>query len=110
MSHTRGIQSHLADMDRDNHIAMIMRTIWHEYAPTVNSLGAYPHHKVKSTHNHKRVTFLTMGVHRTRCTTSHEQANIYIYIHHAQCKYTKQENKLDIANVPRTWPSKVHER
>ena len=30
-------------------------------------------------------------------------------MHHAQCYHTKQESKLDIANIPRVWPSKVRE-
>ena len=64
----------LANMDRDNHTVMITHTILHEYAPTAVSLSAYPHHKVKSTHNYKRVTLLTIGVHYTKCTIIHKQA------------------------------------
>ena len=44
----------LVDMDLDNHTAMIMHTIWHEYASIAKALNAYPHHKFKSTHDHKR--------------------------------------------------------
>ena len=45
----------LADMDRSNHTTIIMHTMWHEYAFTVVTLNAYPHSKVKSTHNHEGV-------------------------------------------------------
>ena len=103
----------LPDMDWNKHTAIIMQTIWHEYAYIVVALSAYPHHKVKSTHNYERVTPLTMGVHHTKCTITHKQADIYVHthahIHHAQCKHMELEDKVDIANVPRVWLSKVHE-
>ena len=43
---------------------------------------------------------------------THMQEYIYIYInmHHAQRYHTEQENKPNIANVPRVWPSKVREK
>ena len=64
----------------------------------------------------KRVTHVAMRVHHTKCTITHTHAviYIYIYIHTHTNTYTsctmlshKQKNKIDIANVPRVWPSKV---
>ena len=73
----------------------------------------------------KRVTHVAMRVHHTKCTITHPhtRSHIYIYIHththiyththtqthihHAQCYQIEQKNKIDIANVPRVWPSKV---
>ena len=53
-------------------------------------------------------------VHHTKCTITHTHAGIYIYIyinmHRAQRYHTEQENKPNIANVPRVWPSKVREK
>ena len=43
----------LDDMDQDNHTAMIVHTILHEYAPTPIALSAYPYYKVKSTCNQR---------------------------------------------------------
>ena len=43
----------LGDMDQDNHIAMIVHTIQHKYAPTAIALSAYPLYKVKSSNNQK---------------------------------------------------------
>ena len=55
-----------------------------------------------------------MWVHHTKCMAIFKQASIYIYIYthtyHAQCKHTKQESKLDIANILGVWPSKVQEK
>ena len=59
----------LSDMDQDKHTTMTMHTIQHEYAPTAITLSAYPYYKVKCTHDHERVTLLTMRVHYTKCTT-----------------------------------------
>ena len=103
--------------------------------PTAVALSAYPHHKVKSTHDHKRAAFLTMGVHYTKCMTTHNQTNIYIYIHththtyimhnaSTQSKKIKQtlsmfqgygptryrKHKLDIAIPKERSPSKVSDR
>ena len=36
---------------QDNHITIIMHTIKHESAPTTVALSAYPHYKVKSSHD-----------------------------------------------------------
>ena len=41
----------LGDMDQDNHTAMIVHIIKHEYAPTTIALGVYLYYKVKSFHN-----------------------------------------------------------
>ena len=41
----------LGDMDQDNHTAMIVHTIEHEYAPTAITLSTYPYYKVKSSHD-----------------------------------------------------------
>ena len=43
----------LGDMDHDNHTAMIVHTIQHEYALTTIALSTYPYYKVKSSHNQK---------------------------------------------------------
>jgi len=100
----------LADMEWNNHTAIIMQTIWHEYAYMAVALSAYPHHKVKSTHSYERVAPLTMGVHHTKCTITHKQADIHTHththahIHHARCKHTELEDKVDIAKVPRYGP------
>ena len=84
-----------ADMDSDKHIVMIMHTIQYEYAPTAVALSAYPHHKVKSTHDHERATLLTMGVHHKKCKTTHKQTNIYIYIYiHTHISCTMQAHKV----------------
>ena len=83
----------LANMDRDKHTVMIMHTIQYKYVPTIVTLSAYPHHKVKSTYDRKRATLLTMGVHRKKCMTTHKQTNIYIYTHtHTSC--TMQAHKV----------------
>ena len=61
----------------------------------------------------ERVAYIAMRFHHTKCTITHTHAgrNIYIYnMHYAQCYHTKWENKLDIANAPRVWPSNVHEK
>ena len=41
----------LGDMDQDNHTAMIVHIIKHEYAPTTIALGVYLYYKVKSSHD-----------------------------------------------------------
>ena len=48
----------LVDMDQGNHTVIIMHTMQHEYAFTIVTLNAYPHSKVKSTHDHEGGTFL----------------------------------------------------
>ena len=77
-------------------------------------MSAYPHHKVKSTHDHEKAALLTMGFHHKKCMTTHKQpqtnkhthTHTHTHIHHAQCKHTKQGNKPDIANVPRVCPAR----
>ena len=73
----------LANMDRDKHPVMIMHTMQYEYMPTTVALSAYPHHKVKSTHDHERAALLTMAVHHKKCMTTHKQpqTNKHIYTH-----------------------------
>ena len=46
-----GKPTSLGDIDQDNHTAMIMHTIYHEYAPTAITLSIYPYYKVKSSHD-----------------------------------------------------------
>ena len=58
---------------------MIICTMQHEYAPIAIALSAYPHYKVKSTHDYERVTLLTKRVHHTKYIIIHKQAYIYIY-------------------------------
>ena len=43
----------LGDIDQDNHTAMIMHTVQHEYAPTEIALSTYPNYKVKSIHDQR---------------------------------------------------------
>ena len=43
----------LGDMDQDNHTAVIMHTIQHEYAPTTVVLSSCPYYKVKSSHDQR---------------------------------------------------------
>ena len=45
----------LVDMDQSNYTTMIMHTMEHEYAPTTIAMNAYPHSKVKSTHDREGV-------------------------------------------------------
>ena len=71
----------LDEMDQDNHTAMIMNRIWHEYGPTTNDMSAYPPYKDKSTHDHERVTLLTVGVHHTKCMITHKQVDIHTHTH-----------------------------
>ena len=90
---------------------IIVHTIQRKYAPTAIALGTYPHYKVKSTvineghsHNHESPSY---KVHNHPHMDRH--IYIYIHIHHAQCYHIEQKSKIDIANVPRVWPSKVQE-
>ena len=45
-----GKPTSLGDMDHDNHTAMIVHTIEHEYAPMTIALSTYPYYKAKSSH------------------------------------------------------------
>ena len=98
----------LDDMDRDSHIAMIVHTIQHEYAPTAIALGTYPHYKVKSTYGQRGSLTQPQGS-IIQSALSPIYKHIQIYIHHAQSYHTEEESKTDIANVPRVQPSKVQE-
>ena len=69
----------LGDMDQDNHTTMIVHTIQPKYAPTAIALSTYPHYKVKS--SHERGAHVARKVHHTKCTVTHIQVDIYIYIY-----------------------------
>ena len=80
----------LDDMDQDNHTAMIVHTIFHEYAPTSIALSAYPHYKVKSNHDLQRVIRITMRVHHTNCTVTHTRASVCAHTRtHTQSRKVK---------------------
>ena len=102
----------LVDMDQDNHTAMIVHTIQHEYAPTTIALSTYPYYKVKSTHDQKgSLTQPQESTIQSVKSPTHKQANIYIYIKHASYtmlshrtrKYTRH------CHTPRVWPIKVQD-
>ena len=98
----------LSDMDQDNHTAMIMHTIQHEYAPTTIALSAYPYYKVKSSLDQRgSLTQPQESIIQSAQSPIYKQ--IQIYIHHTKCNHTKKKSKSDIANVPRVWSYIVQE-
>ena len=82
----------LGDIEQDNHTAMIVHTIQHEYAPTAIALSIYPHYKVKSSYDQKgSLTQPRESIIQSAQLPTH--IGIYIYIHHAQCYHIEQESK-----------------
>ena len=98
----------LGDMDQDSHTVMIVQTIQHEYTPTAISLGTYTHYKVKRKNGQRGLLTQPQGS-IIQSAQSPIYRHIQIYIHHAQSYHTEPENKTDITNVPRIWPSKLQE-
>ena len=72
----------LSDMDQDDHTAVTMHTVWHEYAPTAIALSAYSCHKVKSTHGQRRLLIWPWeSIIQSAQSPTHAHAYIYIYIY-----------------------------
>ena len=76
---------------------------------TAVALSAYPYCKVKCTHDHEKVTLLTMRVHYTKRTTQQGIGRINQTLPYprnmTRARYTK--HKTGIVYIPRVWPNKV---
>ena len=76
----------LGDMDQDNHIAMIMHTIQHEYAFMAIALTTYLYYKVKSSRDQRGSLMQSReSIIQSAYSPIHIQANIYIYIYIHTC-------------------------
>ena len=72
----------LANMGQDNHTAMIVHTIQHEYAPIEIVLSTYPYYMIQSSHDQKgSLTQSPESIIQSTQSPTHTQAYIYIYIY-----------------------------